>query len=50
MSCLLTDCIRILRCAGVVLAVDEVFGQISAWHGIWAMCKVGCGWQMVELY
>ncbi|MDX2255997.1 MAG: class I SAM-dependent methyltransferase [Pseudanabaenaceae cyanobacterium bins.39] len=35
---------------GVTLAVAEVFGDVSAWDGCWAMQKKGDQWHKVDLY
>ncbi|MBI3441414.1 MAG: hypothetical protein HY052_06395, partial [Proteobacteria bacterium] len=34
---------------GVTLAVAEVFGEVSAWEGFWAMRKTEYGWIKVNL-
>ena len=34
---------------GVTLAVGEMFGPVTSWHGFWAMQKIGPEWQSVSL-
>ena len=34
---------------GVALAVNEMFGEVTAWSGFWAMRRHGSGWKGVSL-
>ncbi len=33
---------------GVTLAVHELLGEVSCWHGFWAMGRRGAGWEQVS--
>ena len=34
---------------GVTLAIGEIFGPVSSWHGFWAMQKKGNQWKKISL-